>query len=123
MSRLTSILQMKCPRCRRGNLFSKTNLYVFKDSLKMPDRCPVCGQDFKMEPGFYIGALWTSFPIVIALITVFSIFFLAYLELDINVFFVVITILLFALQPLIIRLGRVIWINVFVRYDPKFKDQ
>jgi hypothetical protein len=82
----------------------------------MPDRCSVCDQDFKMEPGFYIGALWTSFPIVIVLMTILSLILLVYLRMDMNWFFAAITIILFALQPLIIRVARAIWINVFVDY-------
>jgi len=83
----------------------------------MPDRCPVCSQDFKIEPGFYIGALWTSFPIVIFIMTLLSIFLLVYIKMDMNLFFVVITLILFSLQPIIIRLARAIWINIFVNYE------
>jgi hypothetical protein len=85
--------------------------------MKMPDRCPVCGQDFQIEPGFYIGALWTSFPIVIVVMALLSILFLVVIKLDLNWFFVALTIVLFALQPVIIRLGRAIWINIFVDYE------
>ncbi len=83
----------------------------------MPERCPVCNQDFKIEPGFYIGALWTSFPIVIVIMTILSIFLLAYLKMEMNLFFVVISVILFSLQPVIIRLARAIWINIFVDFE------
>jgi uncharacterized protein (DUF983 family) len=117
MSKLYSVLRLKCPRCRKGNLFLKPNPYSFKGSLDMPDSCLVCGQDFKIEPGFYIGALWTSFPIVIFIMTLLSVLLLVYLKMELNTFFVVLTILLFLLQPIIIRYGRAIWIHVFVDYD------
>lgn len=113
---VNSILGMKCPRCRKGHLFVKKNPYVLRDSLKMPDSCPVCGQDFKIEPGFYIGALWTSFPIVILIMTVLSVLLLVVLGIALEWFFVAITITLLALQPLIIRLGRSIWIHIFVGF-------
>ena len=87
----------------------------------MPDRCPVCGQDFQIEPGFYIGALWTSFPIVIVIMALLSILLLVYFKMDLNWFFVAITVILFLLQPIIIRLGRAIWINVFVKFEGKSK--
>jgi uncharacterized protein (DUF983 family) len=117
MSILSSILRFKCPRCRKGNLFAKSDPYSTKGSLDMPDRCPVCGQDFKIEPGFYIGALWTSFPIVIVIMTLLSVLLLFVLKMDMNWFFVVLTVILFLLQPVIIRLGRAIWIHVFVDYE------
>lgn len=85
--------------------------------MKMPDRCPACGQDFQIEPGFYIGALWTSFPIVIFIMALLSILLLVIIRMDLNWFFVVLTLILFMLQPLIIRLGRAIWINIFVDYE------
>ena len=83
----------------------------------MPDRCLVCNQDFQIEPGFYIGALWTSFPIVIFIMTLLSVLLLVFVKMQLEWFFVVITIILFSLQPIIIRLGRAIWINIFVDFD------
>ncbi|REA58519.1 DUF983 domain-containing protein [Dyadobacter luteus] len=117
MSKLYSISRLKCPRCHKGDLFIKSNPYSFKGALDMPDRCPKCDQDFKMEPGFYIGALWTSFPIVIIIMALLSILLLVYVRMDMNLFFVVITLLLFSLQPIIIRVARAIWINIFVDYQ------
>ncbi len=84
----------------------------------MYDSCPVCNQDFKIEPGFYIGALWTSFPIVIFIMALLSISLLAYFKLSLDHFFVILTLSLFLLQPVITRLGRAIWIYIFVDYDP-----
>jgi hypothetical protein len=98
MSKLSSILTCKCPRCRKGN-------------------CPACGQDFKIEPGFYIGALWTSFPIVILIMTFLSVLLLVYFKMEMNWFFVALSVILFLLQPVIIRLGRSIWIHLFVGYE------
>ncbi|MCF0057998.1 DUF983 domain-containing protein [Dyadobacter sp. CY356] len=117
MSKIVNVVRMRCPRCHQGKLFTKQNPYSLKDGLKMPDNCSVCGQDFKIEPGFYIGALWTSFPIVIFLMTLLSVFLLVFIKMPLEWFFVTITIILFSLQPIIIRLGRAIWINIFVDYD------
>lgn len=116
-SNLLSVLKQTCPRCHKGFLFRKRNPYSLKDGINMYDSCPVCNQDFKIEPGFYIGALWTSFPIVIALMAILSVFCLVYFELPLNYFFVILTISLFLLQPIITRLGRSIWIHIFIKYD------
>lgn len=83
----------------------------------MPDRCPVCNQDFKIEPGFYIGALWASFPIVIIFMAILSVILLIGFGLSLTPFFIIISSVLLLLQPLIIRWGRAIWINIFVRYE------
>jgi uncharacterized protein (DUF983 family) len=117
MSKLYSIARLKCPRCHKGNLFLKSNPYSFRGAMDMPDRCPVCDQDFKMEPGFYIGALWTSFPIVIFIMAILSILLLVYAEMDMNWFFATITLILLSMQPIIIRIARAIWIHIFVDYQ------
>lgn len=83
----------------------------------MPDNCLVCRQDFKIEPGFYIGALWASFPIVILLMAIFSILLLGVCKMQLEWFFVCITLILLLLQPIIIRLGRSIWIHIFVHHE------
>lgn len=121
-SKTWSIINLKCPRCHKGNLFSKTNPYTFKDGLKMPDNCPICQQDFKIEPGFYIGALWVSFPIVIVLMALLSILLLAVFKMQLEWFFVSITLILLLLQPVIIRIGRSIWIHIFVHHESATYD-
>ncbi|WP_149243539.1 DUF983 domain-containing protein [Dyadobacter sp. 32] len=119
-TRLESIARLKCPRCRKGDLFITKNPYHLKQGLDMHEKCPVCHQDFKIEPGFYIGALWASFPIVILFMAILSVILLVGFKLSLTPFFVIISIVLFLLQPLIIRWGRSIWINIFVRYDARF---
>lgn len=117
-SKFVSVIRQRCPRCYEGNLFATQNPYNLKMGTKMYDACPACNQDFKIEPGFYIGALWTSFPIVILIMAVLSILLLVYFRLSLNTFFVLLTLFLFLLQPIITRLGRSIWIHIFVRYNP-----
>src|SRR5690606_25695477 len=115
-SKLYSILYLKCPRCHEGDLFTSRNPYELRSMLNMPRHCPVCGQDFMMEPGFYTGALWTSYPLVIAT------FAISWLVLN-NAFgfsspatLLAGSLIAVALQPPIMRMGRAIWINVFVAY-------
>src|SRR5687768_5470551 len=55
-----SILTVKCPRCREGNMFPKGTLYSTKFS-DMNKNCPCCGQDLEQEPGYYYGAMYVSF--------------------------------------------------------------
>jgi len=116
-SKLLSVIRQNCPRCHEGNLFTTQNPYNFKEGIRMYDSCPVCNQDFKIEPGFYIGALWTSFPIVIFIMAILSILMLAYFKLSLTYFFIILTLILFLLQPIITRLGRSIWIHIFINYD------
>jgi hypothetical protein len=115
-SKLYGILYLKCPRCHEGDLFSSRNPYDVRSMLDMAPRCPICGQDFIMEPGFYTGALWTSYPLAVAT------FAICWAILD-NVFglsssttLLAGSLAALALQPPIMRMGRAIWISVFVAY-------
>ncbi|MDQ4141430.1 MAG: hypothetical protein M3142_13045 [Bacteroidota bacterium] len=55
-SAIKAILQAKCPRCRRGNMFSHSALHLTKFD-KMPECCPVCQLRYEIEVGFYWGAM------------------------------------------------------------------
>jgi uncharacterized protein (DUF983 family) len=114
------MLKLKCPRCHEGNLFSVSNPWNLQRMLEMPDCCPVCGQDFKIEPGFYSGALWPSYPLVIALGLLLASLLLFYPDYYVLIFSVI-GFSMILLQPIIMRLGRAIWINIFIKYDPTYK--
>ena len=116
-SKKYSILKLKCPKCHEGNLFVFKNPYRLKGGLKMDDNCTVCGQDFVIEPGFYYGALWMSYPVVIVITIALASFFYFYLDYSLLAFMFILSFVMLGLQPLIIRIGRALWINVFVKYD------
>ena len=82
----------------------------------MSHECGKCGQIYEIEPGFWIGALWTSYPIVIAIEVPFLL--MALLSKTISPWlsfgFMLLAFLVF--YPLMLRLGRSIWIHISVRY-------
>ncbi len=83
----------------------------------MPHHCPVCQQDLQIEPGFYTGALWTSYPITIGIMVITWLVFRTLFELPVSWVFFIGTLSVLVLQPVIMRLGRAIWINLFVPYQ------
>lgn len=82
----------------------------------MPGHCPICQQDFVMEPGFYSGALWTSYPIVIGILVLTWLVFNVAFGFSATSVLIIGTALNLLLQPVIMRLGRSIWITLFVPY-------
>lgn len=116
-SLIYSILAAKCPRCREGNMFLKGTLYT-KRFAEMNPRCPCCGQPFEPEPGYYFGAMFVSYAITTAIFLV-ALFFLNLLVEEITMLMVFITVvgIVIGLLPIIFRLSRSIWINIFVRYE------
>jgi hypothetical protein len=84
--------------------------------LDMPQQCAICRQDFRMEPGFYSGALWTSYPLGVLIIILSWLIFHQLLSLSFSLTFLCISLIALLLQPVIMRFGRAIWINLFVDY-------
>jgi uncharacterized protein (DUF983 family) len=82
----------------------------------MNTKCEKCGQDFEIEPGFYLGAMWVSYPFVIGFEIVFLLIGLYILQLELFWAFVFSTMLLLAISPLILRIGRSLFIHLNVRY-------
>ena len=118
---LPSILKMKCPNCRKGNMFCTPGIFPLKDLLKMPERCEVCGQKMELEVGFYYGTGYVSYGLTVGLIaacfiTYWVIFGLSYK--DNSIFYalgssIAISLLL---QPWLMRISRVLYLYMFVKY-------
>lgn len=88
---------------------------------KMPNKCPVCGEDFLRESGFYWGAMMVSHATttVIAVIVHVIVHSFVGWEIAPNVIAIITVILI--MFPVVFRNSRAIWINLFVDYNPKFK--
>jgi len=110
------------PRCQIGNLFKNSGFFVFTEILEMPDKCPHCKQDFKLEPGFYTAALWISYPIV--LIIFIPLIILGFSLDSINGVFryvyPLIVLFIFFLQIPIMRISRAVLLNMTIDYTTKW---
>jgi len=68
-SRFAAIFGLKCPQCRKGNLFEYPNAYYHPTRFnKMHTHCPKCRAEFSPEPGFFIGAMYISYAFNVAMI-------------------------------------------------------
>jgi uncharacterized protein (DUF983 family) len=118
-SKLTAILNQKCPRCYSGDLFLNNNPYRLKTLTAMHKRCTSCGLLTEPEPGFYFGAMYCSYGFGVIVFAInFSIIEL-YLHLPSAYFIIFNTLSLLMLWPLIFRYARVLYLYIFVRYDEK----
>lgn len=120
---------MKCPRCRRGAMFKDPNPYrkiTLKHIFDMHESCPLCGQKYDLEPGFWYGTAYVSYALTVA---ISAITFVAWLVLigvssaDNRIFWWLgfNAVALVVLQPWIMRLSRVIYIRFFIRYDENYE--
>ncbi len=115
LSTTAAILRCRCPRCHEGHLFIHTSHYHLSGLLDMPDTCPVCGRDIQIEPGFYLGAMWVSYPIVMLLLILSLLVSYLVCRLDLLVSFGIACALLLAVLPLILRYSRVLFLYLFAR--------
>lgn len=123
MKRWKSILRLKCPRCSQGDLFLKKGLLVYTDMLDMHEHCSQCDLKYNLEPGFWLGSLWTSYPIVI-LIEIPFLFLAILAEGQIVWLWFAMMILSLAISfPIMLRLGRSIWIHINVRGEEEAIDE
>ena len=90
--------------------------------LDMPERCSICNQKYEIEPGFWLGALWTSYPLVVLIELPFLL--TAILAYDVNPFIVIalMGVLFLILWSTILRLGRSIWINLSIHFDKDWES-
>ena len=109
------MLHLKCPACGAGNLFTQPNPFHLRRMLEMPDSCPACGQDFLIEPGFYSGAPYISYPIVLVLAVPAFLALAFCAELSFPASFGITLFALVLVQPVIMRFSRSAWIHIFVR--------
>ncbi len=118
-SKLYSILTETCPKCHGESMYTDGNPYHLGNLFKMHERCSHCNTKYKIEPSFFYGAMYVSYAVGIAFaVAAFVIAFLFIGTSLINTFIaIIVTLVVF--MPVIIRLSRNIWINFFIKYDPR----
>lgn len=116
---INSVLKLKCPRCRQGDLFCNKKIYQYKGFFDMPKKCPKCGQDFQIETGFYYGAMYVSYALTIALIVAVFIALIVFNIFSIELFLLLDFIALLIALPYLFKVSRSIWIALMVKFDKK----
>lgn len=121
-SKAYSMVNMKCPRCQEGDLFD-TGSFSFKKSFDMKHHCPVCGQRYNPEPGFYYGAMFISY----ILYGWFSLFLVGFcmlvLGMGVNPSLGVLIVVSAILFVWVFRISRSIWLSFNVKYQPQAKER
>ena len=118
-TKLYSILFNKCPRCQEGDFFELNHVFSWKKFDKMHTSCPVCGERYTPEPGFYVGAMYISYALYVAFIVTNFVGFVLLLGVDpIRLLYFLVPALV-ALMPSLFRLARRIRINIFIKYEPQ----
>ncbi|GGB06470.1 hypothetical protein GCM10011511_32370 [Puia dinghuensis] len=107
-------------------MFSQPNAWKLKEVLKMPSKCPECGQPYELEVGFWYGTGYVSYALSFALsvATFLAWWVLVGLSTNDYRFFYWMglnAVFLIVLQPWLMRLSRVVYLYFFVSYDAHYK--
>ena len=117
-ARLYSIFFNKCPRCHEGDFMKEKNMFKLNKAFQMHENCSKCGLKYMMEPSFYYGAMYVNYAISVAISIVTFVIVTLLFNFNMIESFIPIVIALFLTTPIAIRFSRIIWINLFVKYDP-----
>lgn len=102
-------------------MYSDPNLLHVQNSLKMNEKCSHCGFKYQIEPGFFFGAMYVSYGLNVAVgIAAFIVAY--YISESLKVAFISIIVTLLVLFPIIMRMSRSMYINMFVNYEGEQKE-
>ncbi|HZH69041.1 MAG TPA: DUF983 domain-containing protein [Flavobacteriaceae bacterium] len=116
-TKIYSVFTGTCPACQSESMYKDSNPYKLNKVFKMHERCSHCHTKYKIEPSFFYGAMYVSYGVGIAFsVVAFLVSFLLFGGgLMVSFYAIIGTLLVF--MPIIMRLSRNIWINIFMHYD------
>ena len=113
---LYSVLRSKCPQCHEGTMF-KHPAYSLGKMRDMYDKCDKCGQLYKPEPLFYEGSMYVSYGFSVIIVAIVLITFVNLVDNpDVTLMMSIAISISVIFAPLNIRVSRMIWANIFMRY-------
>jgi len=121
-TKIYSVFNNKCPKCNEGNFFTDNNLLHLKKVMKMNTYCPGCGFKYEIEPSFFYGAMYVSYALTVGFAIITFIILYA-LDLDLLYIFIAIFVALVVFTPFTFRLARLMYSNIFVSYDPSYRNE
>ncbi len=114
-----AVLNSRCPHCREGDMFERP-AYRLDSFYKMYPECTHCGQDFLIEPGFYMGASYIGYGFTAVISVVVALCYVTFFP-KLNPWIVIggILAIIAILLPLIFRYGRTLMLYILggIRFD------
>ena len=120
-TKIYSVFNNKCPRCSEGDFFVDSNPLHLKNVLKTNEYCSHCKLKYLIEPSFFYGAMYVSYGLTVGA-SIMTFIILYALGFNLIEVFIGIIIVLVLLTPFTLRLARLIYINIFIHYDPIYKN-
>lgn len=116
-TKLYSIFTGTCPVCQQESMYKEPNPYKMSQLFEMHESCSHCHTKYKIEPSFFYGAMYVSYPVGIAFAVAAFVISFFFFGSSLLTAFIAIVLTLIVFLPVIVRLSRNIWINLFLKYD------
>jgi len=105
-----AMLQGKCPKCRKGNIFPNSILSYRKLTV-VNQRCSNCNAVLVPEPDFFYGAMYISYAFSVALvINVMIILNFFFEDPAVSVYILTVLVANIILLPLMLRYSKVLYL-------------
>jgi uncharacterized protein (DUF983 family) len=112
-SSFIAALRQRCPRCRQGP--------IFNGWIRMNEQCPRCGLRFEREAGYFLGAMYFSYPLSVPILGVLILAgHLLLPEWRIEAIIGLAALAYLPFMPLVFRYSRVFWIYFERWANPNF---
>jgi hypothetical protein len=85
----------------------------------MNDRCPACGLLFNREPGYFLGAMYISYALALALFLAFGVILYLLTRWPLTNVAIGAVLLTLPFAPMLTFLSRVLWIYLDQKIDPE----
>jgi uncharacterized protein (DUF983 family) len=116
MNALQGIRRQLCPRCRRGTIF---RVPLWRGILDMHERCPVCALKYEREPGYFIGAIYIGYALMLPFVTLIYLALWYFSEWPAYAVLLGTIVAFLPLVPAAVRWGRVLWLYLERSLDPE----
>ena len=84
----------------------------------MHEQCPNCGIEYEREHGYFMMSIFIGYILgFLIMVPILVVLFL--MKVPIAVYFIVSTIVLIPVSPLIFRYSRVLWLHLDEMMDPR----
>ncbi len=115
-TRIYSILTNTCPVCHKGEVFKSKQIFNLKQFDKMHENCPVCKHQYEKEPGFFYGAMYASYGLMVGLFVISFAIFVWGFKVKMSYYLIGFPFLVLLAAPYVFRISRIIWMNMFTGF-------
>ena len=117
-TKLYSVLYNKCPKCHEGEFMKEKNLLKLHKAFNMHKNCSSCNLKYMIEPSFFYGAMYINYGLTVGISLLTFVISTLLFNLSLLESFIPIVVILVLTAPVSIRFSRIIWINLFITYNP-----